>query len=105
MKSHAQVVIIGGGSLGVNLIYECSGYSKSLNDLIPISSPGGKITLIGMGNEKYDFDAVDAMSKELQIYTVFRYANSYFKAIEIAKNTNFNLQELQSSMDKFYVCQ
>ena len=35
-------------SLGVNLIYECSGYSKSLNDLIPISSPGGKITLIGM---------------------------------------------------------
>ena len=81
-------------SLGVNLIYECSGYSNSLNDLIPISSPGGKITLIGMGNEKYDFDAVDAMSKELQIYTVFRYANSYFKAIEIAKNTNFNLQEL-----------
>ena len=34
------------------------------------------------------------MAKELEIYTVFRYSNSYKLAVEIAKSKKIQLQDL-----------
>ena len=47
-----------------------------------------------MGNEDYKLNAVEAMAKELEIYTIFRYSNSYKIAVEIAKSKKFQLQDL-----------
>ena len=77
-----------------NLIYECSGNSEVLNELIKIAAPGARLALIGMGNEDYKLNAVEAMAKELEIYTIFRYSNSYKIAVEIAKSKKIQLQDL-----------
>ena len=77
-----------------NLIYECSGNSEVLNELIKIAAPGSRLALIGMGNEDYKLNAVEAMAKELEIYTIFRYSNSYKIAVEIAKSKKIQLQDL-----------
>lgn len=89
--------------MGVNIAFECSGNNKALNDLVSAAGAGAKIALIGMGNEHSPLDTVKAMSKELEIYSIFRYANAYKKAISIAGGSRFNITQLVT--DRFEIDQ
>lgn len=46
MKSHAQVVIIGGGSLGVNLMYHLT--QEGWTDIILVEKANSQVVLPGM---------------------------------------------------------
>lgn len=76
---------------GAQVVFECSGASAAYQDLWHLPAPGGMIVIVGMPVEPVQFDAVAAQVRGVRIHTVFRYANVYQKAIDLAATDGVNL--------------
>jgi D-xylulose reductase len=86
---------------GVDVIFEASGNRHVYSTLINYISPGGRIVLVGMPVEPVVFDVVAAQAKEINITTVFRYANMYDRAINLIASGKVDLKPLISKTFSF----
>ncbi|TDZ38367.1 L-idonate 5-dehydrogenase [Colletotrichum sidae] len=75
---------IGGQAVGeVNATYECTGVETCMQTSIYSTRPGGKILIIGMGTPIQTLPISAAALREVDFVGVFRYANTYPKAIDL----------------------
>ncbi|KAJ0159406.1 Sorbitol dehydrogenase [Colletotrichum tanaceti] len=75
---------IGGEEVGeVNATYECTGVETCMQTSIFATRPGGKILIIGMGTPIQTLPISAAALREVDFIGVFRYANTYPKAIDL----------------------
>ena len=79
----AEAVMAATGGRGADVGVECSGHPGGPQTLIDASAPAGRVVLVGMGPQPTSIDTVAAMVKEVDLATVFRYANAYPTAIEL----------------------
>ncbi len=86
---------------GVDVGFECSGAIPAPMMLLDAATAGGRIVLIGMGNQPVEIDTVTAMVKEVDIRTVFRYTNAFPRAIEMAANDLINVSSLVTDRYSF----
>jgi L-iditol 2-dehydrogenase len=71
----------------LDLVFECSGEQKAVDDAIRILKPGGKLVLIGIPPKaKYIFDMDLMRRKELSVQNVRRQNHCMKKAIELISN-------------------
>ena len=82
-ESLAEAVMAATGGRGADVGVECSGHPGGPQTLIDASAPAGRVVLVGMGPQPTEIDTVAAMVKEVDLATVFRYANAYPTAIEL----------------------
>lgn len=82
------------GGTGVDFGIECAGSPDGLQTLIRAAAPAGRIVLIGMGAQPVEVDTVAAMVNELDILTVFRYANAYPTAIDLVASGRIDVKPL-----------
>ena len=82
-ESLAEAVMAATGGRGADVGVECSGHPGGPQTLIDASAPAGRVVLVGMGPQPTSIDTVAAMVKEVDLATVFRYANAYPTAIEL----------------------
>ena len=68
---------------GADVGVECSGHPDGAQTLVDASAPAGRVVLVGMGPQPTKIDTVAAMVKEVDLTTVFRYANAYTTAIDL----------------------
>ena len=62
---------------GADVGVECSGHPDGAQTLVDASAPADRVVLVGMGPQPTKIDTVAAMVKEVDLTTVFRYANAY----------------------------
>ncbi|KAK2771319.1 sorbitol dehydrogenase [Colletotrichum kahawae] len=75
---------IDGNEIGeVNATYECTGVETCMQTSIYATRPGGKILIIGMGTPIQTLPVSAAALREVDFVGVFRYANTYPKAINL----------------------
>ncbi|KAK3371977.1 chaperonin 10-like protein [Podospora didyma] len=74
--------------------YECTGVESCMQASIYASAPGGKIMIIGMGNPIQTLPISAASLREVDLIGVFRYANTYPRAIELLASKNPLLPDL-----------
>ncbi|KAL0937874.1 sorbitol dehydrogenase [Colletotrichum truncatum] len=67
----------------VNATYECTGVETCMQTSIYATRPGGKILIIGMGTPIQTLPISAAALREVDFVGVFRYANTYPKAINL----------------------
>ncbi|KAK1830245.1 chaperonin 10-like protein [Podospora conica] len=90
-----KAVEVGGKPVGeVNGTYECTGVEACLQASIYATGPGGKIMIIGMGNPVQTLPISAASLREVDLVGVFRYANTYPRAIELLGSGNPLLPDL-----------
>jgi len=71
----------------LDIVFECSGDQKAVNDAIKVLKPGGKLVLVGIPPDaKYVFDMDLMRRKELSIQNVRRQNHCMEKAIELISN-------------------
>jgi len=71
----------------LDLVFECSGDQKAVNDAVKILKPGGKLVLVGIPPEaKYVFDMDLLRRKEIAIQNVRRQNHCVEKAIGLIEN-------------------
>ncbi|MDQ0343068.1 L-iditol 2-dehydrogenase [Lederbergia wuyishanensis] len=80
---------------GVNLVVETSGNSKAISDTIKIVDRGGRIVLIGLPtSDSIPLDINQLIDGEIDVYGVFRYANTYPIAIQSLSNSKVNIEKI-----------
>lgn len=72
------------GGWGPQVVIEASGAAPVYKTIWSMPAPGGRIVAVGMPAEPVPFDVATAQSRGVSIETVFRYANSYQTAIDLA---------------------
>lgn len=79
---------------GPQAVFEASGSAGAYRGIWQLPAPGGVIVVVGMPAEPVLFDTTAAQSRELRIETIFRYANVYQKAIDLAASDTVDLSGL-----------
>jgi L-iditol 2-dehydrogenase len=83
------------GGRGVDIVFECAGSQRTAGDAIRIAKRGGKVVMIGLPPEdNFPYPIVHAMAREIDIYTVFRYANVYPSAIALVAEGRVDTKSL-----------
>ncbi|MBX5272676.1 NAD(P)-dependent alcohol dehydrogenase [Rhizobium sp. NLR17b] len=79
---------------GANVVFEASGASKAIASLVDLCGPGGTIVLVGVPVHAHSLDIAGAINKELEVRTVFRYANVFDRALNLIASGKVNLKPL-----------
>ncbi|KAK0633748.1 sorbitol dehydrogenase [Immersiella caudata] len=88
-------LVVKGEAVGeVQGTYECTGVESCMQSAIYATAPGGKIMIIGMGNPIQTLPISAASLREVDLVGVFRYANTYPRAIELLASKNPLLPDL-----------
>lgn len=93
----------------LDIVFECSGDQKAVNDALEILKPGGKLILVGIPeNAKYTFNMDLMRRKEISVINVRRQNNCVEEAINLIKNGlsiekmathKFNAEDSQYAFD------
>lgn len=78
----------------VNATYECTGVESCMHVAIYSTQPGGKILIIGMGTPIQTLPISAAALKEVDLIGVFRYSNTYARAIKLVSSKPAGLPDL-----------
>ena len=82
------------GGTGIDFGIECAGSPDGLQTLIRAAAPAGRIVLIGMGPQPVEVDTVAATVNEVDISTVFRYANVHPTTIDLVASGRIDVSPL-----------
>lgn len=83
------------GGRGVDLVFEAAGSPRTAAMAVHLARRGGRVAVIGLPPEdNCPFPLVAAMAKEVDIVTVFRYANVYPAAIALVAEGRVNVKDL-----------
>ena len=86
---------------GADIVFEASGSPKAFGDIFSIVRPGGAVVLVGLPVEPVTLDVPGAISKEVRIETVFRYANLFDRALGLIASGKIDLRPLISGTFEF----
>ncbi|UOF92748.1 NAD(P)-dependent alcohol dehydrogenase [Fodinisporobacter ferrooxydans] len=80
---------------GVTAIIETSGNAKAIGDAIRHVKFGGKIVYVGLPTtDQIPVDIPMLVDKELDVFGIFRYANTYPAAIEALAKGNYGIENV-----------
>lgn len=80
---------------GVDVAIEAAGHPKTLQDALACLCRGGKLLIVGLPTQdSIPLNIPEIADKEVDIYGVFRYANTYPKGIEILSSVIADVKSL-----------
>ena len=80
---------------GVDIAFECAGSPKTAAAAVHLAKRGGRVVAIGLPPEdNFPYPFVSAMAREIDIVTVFRYANVYPAAIALVAEGRVDVRSL-----------
>lgn len=100
-ESLAEAVMSVTEGRGADVGVECSGHPDGPQTLIDAAAPAGRVVMVGMGPQPTSIDTVAAMVKEVDLATVFRYANAYPTAIELTASGRVSVAQLVTDRFSF----
>ncbi|MBM2710535.1 NAD(P)-dependent alcohol dehydrogenase [Mesorhizobium caraganae] len=93
-QSLADAVAAATDKWGADIVFEASGSPKAFADLFDVVRPGGAVVLVGLPVEPVSLNVPAAISKEVRIETVFRYANIFDRALQLIASGKVDLKPL-----------
>lgn len=93
-QSLAGAVAAATDKWGADIVFEASGSPKAFADLFDVVRPGGAVVLVGLPVEPVSLNVPAAISKEVRIETVFRYANIFDRALQLIASGKVDLKPL-----------
>jgi len=83
------------GGEGVDVIIETSGNARAIRDAVHTVKRGGRIVQVGLSAEgEVPIDMNRLADFELNVYGVFRYANTYPAAIQALSRSDIDLEKV-----------
>ncbi len=89
------------GGWGVDVAFEASGSPAAIAGIFGPLCPGGRIVFIGMPVEPVPVNIVAAQAKEAVMYTVFRYAHQYPRALALLGSGKIDVKPLITDRYRF----
>lgn len=89
------------GDWGADVVFEASGSPRVYDDILKAARPGGAVVLVGLPPDVVPFNVNSAISRELRIEAVFRYANVFDRALSLIASGKVDLKPLISATFAF----
>jgi len=89
------------GGLGADVIFEASGNPRIYPDFFRMARRGGTVVIIGCMNGTAPINIALLQVRGLSIATVFRYTNTFEKALLLVKSGKIDIKRLISKRFKF----
>ncbi|KAK4092152.1 sorbitol dehydrogenase [Purpureocillium lilacinum] len=86
----------------VTAVYECTGVETCVQSSIYAAKPGGKVMIIGMGTPVLTLPMSAAALREVDLLGVFRYANTYKRAIDLLSSPPPEMPDLKTLVTHRY---
>lgn len=93
-RSLVDAVAAATDNWGADIVFEASGSPKAFANLFNVVRPGGAVVLVGLPVEPVALNVPAAISKEVRIETVFRYANIFDRALQLIASGKVDLKPL-----------
>jgi D-xylulose reductase len=87
--------------LGVDRIFEASGYAPVYPDFLRCARPGCKAVLVGIPGEPVLIDVAFLQGRGISIETIFRYVNEFDKAVALVSAGKIDVKRLISKTFPF----
>ncbi|MCD8350473.1 MAG: NAD(P)-dependent alcohol dehydrogenase [Planctomycetaceae bacterium] len=96
-----KIVMEATGGWGADVVMEASGAAAVYPRFSDYACPGGKAVLVGIPIDPVPFDIAAIQAKELDLASVFRYANIYPRAINLIGSGKIDVKRLISKVYPF----
>jgi L-iditol 2-dehydrogenase len=77
-----------------DIAFECTGVETCTNIAIHCAAPGGKVVLVGMGSSLQNLNIGAAAVREVDLLSLWRYANTFPTAIDLVQRGRIDLKSL-----------
>lgn len=81
-----------GGNIDVT--FDCAGFAKTMSTALKATSAGGKVCLVGMGHNEMTVPLTPAAAREVDIFGVFRYRNTWPLCLEFLRSGKVDVKPL-----------
>lgn len=75
-------------------VIDCAGFQQTLETGLRVVAPGGKVVMVGMGQEEMQLPAIILTVKEIDLLGSFRYANTYPLCLSLLASKRVNVLPL-----------
>ncbi|XP_057475220.1 sorbitol dehydrogenase [Actinidia eriantha] len=79
---------------GVDVTFDCAGFSKTMSTALSATRAGGKVCLVGMGHNEMTVPLTPAAAREVDVVGVFRYKNTWPLCIEFLRSGKIDVKPL-----------
>lgn len=79
---------------GPQVVIDCAGYESTMQLAVAACRPGGRIVLVGMGQEEVKVNMATITTHELDVLGSFRYLNTYPLALSLLSNGRIDVNPL-----------
>lgn len=77
-----------------DIAFECTGVETCVNIAIHSAAPGGKVVLVGMGSPLQNLNIGVVAVREVDLLSLWRYANTFPTAIELVQKGKLTLSRM-----------
>ncbi len=86
---------------GISTVFEAVGTTDSIQQSLSVTKTGGNMVLIGMSEQKIQMNALDIVTKEINLMGTYVSNNEFSKALEILASGEIKTEALISSEEPF----
>ncbi|PIA56985.1 hypothetical protein AQUCO_00700981v1 [Aquilegia coerulea] len=79
---------------GVDVTFDCAGFSKTMSTALSATRSGGKVCLVGMGHGEMVVPLTGAAAREVDIVGIFRYKNTWPLCLEFLRTGKIDVKPL-----------
>ncbi|KAK4385041.1 Sorbitol dehydrogenase [Sesamum angolense] len=79
---------------GIDISFDCAGFTKTMSTALGATLSGGKVCLVGLGHTEMTIPLAPAAVREVDVVGVFRYKNTWPLCIEFLRSGKIDLKPL-----------
>ncbi|PRW59528.1 Sorbitol dehydrogenase [Chlorella sorokiniana] len=79
---------------GFEVVIDCAGFQQTMQAALKACADGGRIVLVGMGQEEMTLGLTEACIREVDIVGSFRYCNTYPLCLSLLASGRVNVEPL-----------
>ncbi|KAL0317731.1 UNVERIFIED_CONTAM: Sorbitol dehydrogenase [Sesamum angustifolium] len=79
---------------GIDISFDCAGFTKTMSTALGATLPGGKVCLVGLGHTEMTIPLAPAAVREVDVVGVFRYKNTWPLCIEFLRSGKIDVKPL-----------
>lgn len=78
----------------IDVTFDCVGFTKTMSTALKVTRSGGKVCLVGMGQDQMQLPLTASAAREVDVLAIFRYCNTYPVCIDLLQSRKVDVRPL-----------